>query len=332
MLDWILNLQLFADGGAGAGAAGGGDGDGAAASAETSTEIREGMTLEDGTKVDRRLAERMEKQRRRNPELYRTAAQPTGGEQEPKAQEADPEQDWESLKKGKYAEQYGRDVQAAIADRFKNQANLQQQLDGLKPMLDALAQQRGIAAGDYDALSKAILDDDSLYEDEAEEAGMTVEAYKSYKALESEAKAAREQKARAEQENYFQQHLAKLVQQAEALKQTFPDFDLKKELENPNFKRMTAPDVGLSVEDAYYATHHAELAPKAVMAGVQHAQRQIAQSLQANASRPVEGAMTGNQQAARIAIDPRNMTAEQRHRMREDFARRSARGEKVYLD
>ena len=148
MLDWILNLQLFADGGAGAGAAGGGDGDGAAASAETSTEIREGMTLEDGTKVDRRLAERMEKQRRRNPELYRTAAQPTGGEQEPKAQEADPEQDWESLKKGKYAEQYGRDVQAAIADRFKNQANLQQQLDGLKPMLDALAQQRAIAAGD----------------------------------------------------------------------------------------------------------------------------------------------------------------------------------------
>lgn len=329
MLNWILNLQLFADG-AGGGAAAGVGGE-AAGSADGSAPIQEG-TLPDGTRVDRRLAERMEKQRRKNPDLYRQAQPVTEhAEEQPQQEQANPEEDWNEIKK-RYADQYGADVQAAIQSRFKNQADLQAQLNGLKPMLDRLASQRGIQAGDYQALSQAILDDDSLYEEEADAAGMTVSAYKQLKAMEAEVQAAREQQERNQKEIFFQQHLKNLVTQAEALKQTFPEFDLQKELENPNFKRMTAPDVNLSVEDAYYACHHAELAPKAVMAGVQHAQRQIAQSLQANANRPLEGAMKGNQQAAHIAIDPKSMTRQQLQRMKEDFARRSARGEKVYLD
>ena len=95
---------------------------------------------------------------------------------------------------------------------------------------------------------------------------------------------------------------------------------------------MTSPDVNISVADAYYACHHAELQPQAVMAGVHHAQRQIAQSLQANAIRPVEGAMTGNQNAAKIAIDPKSMTREQRRKWAEEASRRRARGEIVTLD
>lgn len=338
MLKEYLDLQLFAEGGA---AAGGGEGaaapagaEGAGQSAVTDNAIREGMVLEDGTRVDRRLAERMERQRKRHPEKQYPAAQPVPQQEAQKQQDdpADPDKEWEDLKKGRFASQYGRDVQAAVNDRFKNQANLQQQLDGLKPMLDALANQRGIKAGDYDALSKAILDDDSLYEDEAEAHGMTIEAYKSYKALEAEAEQARAQRQQNEQQMYYQNHLRKLVEQAEQLKQTIPDLNLQKELENPNFRRMVDPSVGLSVEDAYYAVHHAEIGPKAVMAGVQHAQRQIAQSLQANAGRPVEGAMTGNQAAAHIGIDIRSMTREQRRQLTEDMRRRKARGERVTLD
>ena len=326
-----LDLQLFADGGG----AGGTGGEGAAESAVTGNEpIQEG-TLPDGTKVDRRLAERMEQQRKRHPDRSFPAAQPGNG-QEPQTQQADPQgnpdDEWNSLKKGRFAEQYGRDVQAAIQDRFKNQADLQGQLNQMKPMLDALCQQRGIQAGDYNALSQAILDDDSLYEDDAEAAGMTVEAYKNYKQLEAEANAARQRAAMDQQMAQFNAHLQNLVRQGEELKKVFPDFDLQRELQNPNFRRMTDPSVNLSVEDAYYACHHAELQPRAVMAGVQRAQRQIAQSLQANASRPVEGAMSGNQQAAKIAIDPKSMTREQRQKLKEELSRRRARGEIVTLD
>lgn len=330
-----LDLRLFGDGaggGAGAGAgAGTGDG-GAAPSAVADEPIQEG-TLPDGTKVDRRLAERMERQRKRHPERSFPAAQP-GNANEPPTQQApqNPDEEWQSLKKGKFAEQYGRDVQAAIQDRFRNQADLQGQLNQMRPMLDALCQQRGINPGDYAALSNAVLNDDSLYEDDAEAAGMTVEAYKSYKALEAEANAARQRQAMEQQQASFNAHLQNLARQGEELKKVFPNFDLMTELNNPNFRRMTAPDVGLSVSDAYYACHHAELQPQAVMAGVQHAQRQIAQSLQANASRPVEGAMSGNQQAAKIAIDVKHMTREQRQQLKEELSRRRARGENATLD
>ena len=36
----------------------------------------------------------------------------------------------------------------------------------------------------------------------------------------------------------------------------YPDFDLDRELQNPEFLRYTSPEVGQSVEQAFYALHH----------------------------------------------------------------------------
>lgn len=342
MRKWELDLMLFGEGGGAAGGAGDG---GAGGSAEGTP--GEGV-LEDGTRVDHRLAERMQKQRERHPgrtggeailagqngNTAGTGVDATGNGANrnagnpAQAQNAKtPEEEFDELIKGKYRSQYQARFQQGISERFKNQANLQQQLDGLKPMLDALAKQRGVEAGDYEALSKNILDDDSLYEDEAEEKGMTVEALKAYKRMEAAADAARAKEQQSQEEAEFRNHLQKLAQQGETLKQTFPDFDLMTELNNPAFRRMTAPDVGLSVEQAYYAVHHRELAPQAYAAGIQRATTQISQSIQANAARPVEGAMQGNTAAANIHIDPRNMTRAQR----EELKKRARMGEKIVL-
>ena len=337
---WDLNLRLF-DGGAAAGAAGGGAGGTSAegASGESGVEI-----LADGTRMDPRLAERIEKQRKRHPERYAagtaaptgdrqgTAPQGTNRQETPaqgnQAQTAKtPEQEFDELIKGKYAAQYQARFQQAISDRFRNQEDLQGKLDSLKPMLDALAKQRGVKEGDWDALSKNILDDDSLYEEEAEAQGMTVAAYKNFKKLEAEANAAREAAARNQQQMEIRAHFQNLARQADALKQVFPNFDLQEELKNPQFRRMTSPNSGLSVEQAYYAIHHAELAPQAMAAGIQVARQQFSQSMQANAARPVEGAMQGAAQAAEIHVSPRNMTRAQRAELRE----RARRGETIVL-
>ena len=111
------------------------------------------------------------------------------------------------------------------------------------------------------------------------------------------------------------------------MKARFPGFDLRTELQNPAFRRMTAPNSGLTVEQAYYAIHHDEIAPQAMAAGVQRAQRQISQSLQANGARPVEGAMTGNSGAPDVSIDPRRMSRAEREQIKE----RVRRGEKIIL-
>lgn len=329
MRNWKLNLQLF------------GEGDGAAAapgseSAATLSAVvadegpKAGQTLADGTQVDSRLAERMERQRKRYPERQMQVA-PAQSEKPAEAPNAAEqiEAEWNEVKKGKYAEQYGRDVQAAVNDRFKNQRDAtelyqqaQAKLDGMQPMLDALMHKAGV--NNLEDLQKAVLDDDSLYEEEAEAHGMTVEAYKSFKKLEEQAQQAQAREAELDLQNRIRNHYMNLQQQAEKMRGTFPDFDLNKELEDPNFRRLTGPDSGLTVEQAYYALHHAELAPQAMMAGIRKAQNQISQSIQANAQRPVEGAMQ-NTAAANIGIDPRRMTKEER----EEIKRQVRLGKKI---
>ena len=324
MAKWIFNLQLFGDGGAGAGAApAGGTGEGEAA-------VTSPGTLEDGTVVDNRLAARMEEQARKRKARGESAvaavpaAQPVQQAQPQAAEEPEKSLDdeWIEAKKGKFKDQFGRDVKAAIDERFKNQKDANDQLAAMKPMLDALMKKAGVDS--VDELQKMILDDDSLYEEEAEEMGMPVEAYKNYKRLQDEHNALEQQKAQYEEEQRLRAHFANLAQQAEQMKQTFPNFDLRTEMENETFRRLVAPNSGLDVHSAYFAVHHAELEPQAMAYGIQRAQQQISQTLQANRARPVEGAIKGGQ-PANVAIDPSKMTRAERQKLLE----RARRGEKI---
>lgn len=321
-----LFLQLFGDGAGAAAPAGDGG-----ASATESADFTAGDVLEDGTKVDKRLADRMNAQQKRFPNRYQSKQVAPAKAETPVVENVEANQpsiddEWAELKKGKYAEQFGRDVQNAIQDRFKNQKDANDQLNNLKPMLDALIKKNGLKDGDYEALSKHVLDDDSLYEEEAEKMGMTVNAYKDYKALEAEAEQARQMREQQEQNAFYQQHLMTLTKQGDQLKQIFPDFDLRKELQDPAFRRMTAPNGGLSVEQAYMALHYRDIMPQAVQTGVQRAQAQISASLQANAQRPAEGAMRQNA-ALETHVDIRNMPRKER----ENLIERARRGERIEL-
>ena len=316
-----MNLSLFGDGaGAGAAPAGTGDGGGEAA-------VITPGTLEDGTQVDNRLAARMEEQARKRKARGQEPVKPAARNEQPEQTQepqAEPSLDdeWTEVKKGKFKEQYGRDIQAAIQDRFKNQQDARQELDGMKPMLDALMKKAGVQT--VADLQKMILDDDSLYEEEAEEAGMTVERYKQFKALQDEHDRHEAEEKENQERQFWRQHFDHLTQEAEKLKQLYPNFDLSAEMQNETFRRLTMPNSGVDLESAYYAVHHSELEPQAMAYGIQRAQQQISQTLQANRARPVEGAMK-NGQPADIAIDPRSLSREQRQKLIE----RARRGETI---
>ena len=333
-----LNLQMFAegDGGAapGAPAADPGAGGGAeTAAAETQPgPISAGDTLPDGTKVaDARVAAALEKQMRKHPELRNVYGKGQPVQQQPAQAEAPAEKTieerWDEIRHGEFKELYGRDVQNAIQDRFRNQKATGQELEKLEPMLAALRDRYGVKSNDE--LAQTVLDDDSLYEEEADKLGMTVEGYRSFKQMEAENKRMRAAEEQAEQDRVFTAHLQKLAQQGEALKQIYPDFDLRKELANENFRRMTSPDVGISVEDAYYAIHHKELGPQMLAYGMQRAKQQMGQTLQAQQQRPAEGAMrTQGNPAAEVRLDPRSMTRKERA----EIKRQVLLGRKVSFD
>jgi len=324
-----MNLKLFEGGAAGAGAAPAagpaGEGGGTEAAVITPGE------LEDGTQVDARLAARMEEQARkrasRGEEPVKQAAHKaaTKTQENAPADNAEPDLDaeWQEAKK-RFRDQYGRDVKAAVDDRFKNQKDANEQLGKVMPALQALAKKLGLDENDTDGVIETILDDDSLYEEEAEAAGMTVEGYKNFRAMEEENERLKAREAEEQEQMFLRQHFQNLAMQGEEMKKTFPDFDLKAEMENETFRRLVAPNSGLDVRAAFYAVHHAELEPQAMAYGIRKAQQQMSQTLQANRARPVEGAMKKGQ-PANVAIDPRSMTREERQRLLE----RARRGERI---
>lgn len=329
---YVMNLQLFAEEGAAAAPAGGGAEAGTAAvqaTAEPST-YNPGDTLPDGTQVaNARVAAALNRQMKRHPEMRanlgqvqsapQPAAQPAPGAQQTPAGEPTIEDRWTELKKGEYKEQYARDVQAAIKDRFKNQADLQERLDAIQPTLDVLMKKTG--AESVEELNKLIAEDDSIYQEEADAAGMPVDKYREMMRLQKEHDDAIASEKRLREQVANRDRFAELHRQGEDLKQMFPDFDLMKEMENEAFRNMTMSGQ-LTVEQAFYALHGKELTPQLMAYGMQRARQQMGQTIQATGQRPQEGAMRGRTTAAaEPKINPASLTRKERE-MYKQMARR----------
>lgn len=127
----------------------------------------------------------------------------------------------------------------------------------------------------------------------------------------------------------LRQHYDGLLRQAEGLRQTFPDFDLQRELKNPEFVRLTAPHVGLSVEDAYYTLHRKELQAAAMQFSAQATAQRISSAIQSGSRRPQENG-TGSHAPSITTFDYRNASREQREALKQQIRLAAARGEKLY--
>jgi hypothetical protein len=297
-----LDLQLFTEGGS---AAGGGEaGEGSAA------DVRIGDTLEDGTVVDENLASSMQGE---DADLYPTrkrsanaqGGQQTGANDQQAAGGDEPTpEEWAAAKK-RFAKFYGNDVHDAVNDRFKNQKDATKQLEGMQPMLQELMKTTG--AESIEELQQLILD--RRYEEEAEAAGIPTEQYKRMQQLEQEHETLVKQQQEAQHRQEMMQHIAGIKQQAEELKQLFPGFDLDKEMQNPEFIKMTSPG-GISVKQAFFALHGDDLVPQLMAFGVQTGKDQISRTIQANQARPTEGASMRGASGASVRLDDENMSDE----------------------
>ena len=317
-----LNLQLFAGEGAGDG---GGDG---AATGESAVDPGQQRLLELGVPADKIRKNRAykpsatpaaQKQDAQKQEQA-AAANPT---EEPKT-EANARMSWDEIMADP---EYNKQMQSVVQSRLRSAKGAEEALGKLAPALELLARKHGFdpANPDYDALAQAISDDDAYYEDKALEMGVSVETAKKIDQQERDTARQQQQEARTLEEQKIQQHFAKLEQQAEEMKKVFPNFDLRTELQNPNFVRMTSPNVGISVEDAYYACHRKELQTAAMQVAAQKTAQKISNDIQAGNRRPSENGTFG-QAPSVTTFDYRNASPEQRAALKA----RIRSGEKIY--
>ena len=121
-------------------------------------------------------------------------------------------------------------------------------------------------------------------------------------------------------------HIAKLEEETAELKEAFPDFDLYRELKNPAFARLTAPENGINAADAYYAIHRKEI--QSMRAG-QNANEKKSAPKKPLPKRPSENGISA-QAPAVMQFDYRNAGKEQREALKKAIRAAAARGEKIY--
>ena len=227
--------------------------------------------------------------------------------------------------------EYNREIQAIVQSRLKEAKKAEESLAKLTPALELLARKHNLdpANLDYEAIAKAINDDKDFYEDKALEMGVSVETAMRMDQQERDTARQQREEARTLEQQKLHNHFKSLEQQGEALKSMFPNFDLRKELQNPVFARMTSPGVGLSVEDAYHAVHRKEIMAAGMQVTAQQTAEKISNAIQAGSRRPDENGTSG-QSASVTTFDYSKASKAQRDALKQQIRAAAARGEKLY--
>ena len=207
---------------------------------------------------------------------------------------------WEQIMADpEYRSEYDRQVQGIVKKRLRDRQGNEERLKRLDAAMEEIGKSFGMERSQGQETDTAALVE-TIRRERAERSGE----------VERRAAQAREQ-------------LERLHRQEEALRQQIPDFDLRRELENPAFLRLTAPHTGLSLEEAYYAAHHRELGQRLAQASLVSA----VQAVSAGRARPRE--LRGGQSASTGSSDPRQMTREQREELKKRIYQAKAQGKKL---
>lgn len=227
--------------------------------------------------------------------------------------------------------EYNKEMQNVVSARLRTAKAAEENLGKMAPAMEVLARKYNLDPNnlDYDALAQAISDDNAFYENKALEMGVPLETAKKIDQEERATSRQQREQERTLEQQKIQQHIQSLEQQGEAMKKTFPGFDLKAELRNPVFARLTAPNSGLSVEDAYFAVHRKEIQTAAMQVAAQKTAQKISNSIQAGSYRPNENGASA-QAPSVTTFDYRNASPEQRSALKKRIREAAARGEKVY--
>ncbi len=334
-----LYLQPFAEGGDGApGAAAPGTGEGQA-TGENNAVDAEQQRINDllalGVPQDKIRTKRAIKTEQAAAAVQNVPQEPVKTEPKPAEEDNAPKKmTWDEIMQDP---EYNKEMQKTIQKRYKKEHEFR---DKLAPAIELLGQHYGLDTSDMDkfdidAFTKAVTEDNQFYEQKAIELGIPVESARRLDQLERQEARRKKEEEKTIQEQMIEKHLQGLIQQGESLRAMIPNFDIRAELQNPTFARLTAPGSGLSVEDAYFAVHRADIQAaqkQQQAAAVQFTAQQTAQalsnSIRAGQRRPDEA--SPSQAASYSSYDYSLRNKEDRERLKAQIMGAKARGEKIY--
>ena len=113
------------------------------------------------------------------------------------------------------------------------------------------------------------------------------------------------------------------LREGEQLRQLYPDFDLRREMANPQFSCLLQSRVDM--QTAYEIVHKDTLIPAAMAYAARTVERKLAQNLQSTAARPRENGSGGG------GVVLGSSVAQMSGKQIADLCRRVERGERISL-
>lgn len=317
-----IRLDLFEGGAAGAAAAGG---NGAGASATGDTQASTGSTRRG--KNSGEYSNVVFGKQDAQPAGAGTEGAPAAGEKKAEVQTTsntleEKRKQYRAMIEGEFKDFYTEDTQRIINRRFKEGKVAEDALQKQQPVIDMLMQRYKIADGDMAKLLSAVENDDAYWSEAAEEAGMTVEAYKQFTKQQRELEAIRKQQTQNQQREAAEKQLQQWITEGEEVKAAYPGFDLKAEAENPRFMSMLK--AGVPVMHAYKVMHMDEIMTDAMQTAAKRSEQAVVNNIRARGSRPAENGLS-SQSAFTVKDDVSKLSKKDRA----EIAKRAARGETI---
>ena len=303
---FALNLQLFAEGGAGDG----GTGAGAGTSGETAVAAVPQTKGSKNPLADVKYG------------IQEGSAQTSHVQDVDIVETPDRTKEFEKLIKGEYKDLYDAKVQDTIQKRLKSTRETVEKYEALTPTLEMLAKKYGVDVADIKALNQAIEEDDSYYEDEALEKGISVQQLKEIRKMERENSELKRQMQEQESRENANRLYQKWMEQAKQVKAVYPSFDLSTEMQNPKFIDLLRANIDLRT--AYEVLNNDKIIPAAMQFTAKQVEQKMTNKIIANGARPSENGIT-SQSASLTKSDVSQLTKADR----QEIARRVARGEKI---
>lgn len=308
---FLLNLQLFAEGDGGTGAEG-------ATGATEAAAVPQTKGVKANPLANVKYGIQDEGEPAQNPTVQTKTTDADGNT----VQTVDRNAEFEKLIKGEYKDLYDSRVQDTIQKRLKGTKETVEKYEALTPMLEMLGKKYGVDPSDPKALNAAIEEDDSYYEDEALEKGITVQQLKEIRKMERENADLKKQMNEQEQRDNANKLYAQWMQQADNAKSVYPSFDLEEEMQNPAFINLLRSNV--DVKTAYEVIHKDEIIPAAMQFTARKVEQQLTNKIIANGARPTENGMK-SQSASLVKSDVSQLSKADRA----EIIRRVQRGEKI---
>ena len=302
----FFNLQLFADG---AGAGDGGTGDSGATGA-TGTDAASQTKGEKVSLEDVKYGIQAE-----------TKEQAAAVQEETKAQ-PDRAAEFKKLIDGEYKDLYDENVQAILKKRLKGTNETVEKYNALAPTLEILSKKYGVDASNIEALNKAIEEDDTFYEQEALDKGVSVEHLKEIRKMERENAELKRQMQEKETRENANKLYASWMKQSDEIKTVYPSFDLQEWLQNPRFVELLRSNIDMRT--AYEVLNKDNIIRSAMQFTAKTVEQKIANKIAANGARPAENG-TSSQSAAVVKSDVSQLS----NADIDEINRRIARGEKI---